>query len=232
MCTNSVPHHGPVSGAWYAVILVDSAFRFQRPYGTRDKSTSFILGVVKFFVADMGVPRVVRNDSGAEHTNSTFIDYCNSLGICRKLAAPYAPQKTFLVENGLSRAIKAGRAVRIEVNKLFPDMHLEKLKRVRYSNGSSLCLESVLWAFKGVNHSAMTADSCIISPFKEFYGGRPPMSVLPFCKPTYHRVPRREKMCPQSRPCLCLNFGHNYGSDCFKVMDAETGMVVHSRDVT
>ena len=29
-----------------------------------------------------------------------------------------------------------------------------------------------------------------------------------------------------------LNFGHNHGSDCFKLMDAETGRVVHSRNVT
>ena len=36
----------------------------------------------------------------------------------------------------------------------------------------------------------------------------------------------------QARPCFFLNFGYNHGSDCFKVMDAETGRIVHSRDVT
>ena len=36
----------------------------------------------------------------------------------------------------------------------------------------------------------------------------------------------------QARPCFFLNFGYNHGSDCFKLMDAETGRIVHSRDVT
>ena len=58
------------------------------------------------------------------------------------------------------------------------------------------------------------------------------MPFLPFCKPAYHRVRRRSKMDSQARPCLFLNFRYNNGSDCFKIMDAETGRVVHSRDVT
>ena len=31
---------------------------------------------------------------------------------------------------------------------------------------------------------------------------------------------------------LFFNFGYNHGSDCIKIMDAETGRIVHSRDVT
>ena len=31
---------------------------------------------------------------------------------------------------------------------------------------------------------------------------------------------------------LFLNFGYNHGRDCIKIMDAETGRIVHSRDVT
>ena len=58
------------------------------------------------------------------------------------------------------------------------------------------------------------------------------MPVLPFYKPAYHRVPRRSKMDPQARPCFSLKFGYNHGSDCFTITDAETGRVVHSRDVT
>ena len=43
-------------------MFVDSAFRFQCSYGTRDKSTSSILGVVQRFVADMEVPQTFRTD--------------------------------------------------------------------------------------------------------------------------------------------------------------------------
>ena len=52
------------------------------------------------------------------------------------------------------------------------------------------------------------------------------MPVSPFCKPAYHRVSRRSKMDPQARPCIFLKFEYNHGSDCFKIMDAETGRFV------
>ena len=57
------------------------------------------------------------------------------------------------------------------------------------------------------------------------------MPVLLFCKPAYHRVLRQSKLDRQARSCYFLSFGYNHGSDCFKIMDAETGRTVHSRDV-
>ena len=138
------PFSESLGGSRYVVMFVDSASCFQRPYGTRDKSASVILGVVQRFVADMGVPPAFRTDNGAEYTNSAFVEYCNSLQIRRELTAPYKPQQNGPVESGLSRAIKAGHAARIEVNRLFPDVHLERLKGVRDPDGSifmnGLCL--------------------------------------------------------------------------------------------
>ena len=58
------------------------------------------------------------------------------------------------------------------------------------------------------------------------------MPTLPFCKPEYHRIPRHGKLERQARLCYFLNFGYNRGSDCIKIMDAETGRIVHSRDFT
>ena len=124
------PFPESLGGSGYVVMLVDSASRFQRPYGTRDKSASAILGVVQRFVADMGVPRAFRTDNGTEYTNSAFVEYCNGLQIRRELTAPYTTQQNGPVESGLSRAIKAGHAARIEVNRLFPDVHLEQMKGV------------------------------------------------------------------------------------------------------
>ena len=118
------------------------------------------------------------------------------------------------------------------MNKLFPDVLLEKLKGVGDPDGSSLWMESVLWASEGFNRSTTTVNSGMLSPHEVFFGDRPPMPVLPFCKPAYHRVPRQSKMDRQAGPCFSPNFGYNYGSDCFKIVDAETGRIVHSRDVT
>ena len=226
------PFPESLGGSRCVVMLVDSASRFQRPYGTRDKSASAILGVVQRFVADMGVPRAFRTDNGTEYTNSAFVEYCNSLQIRRELTAPYTPQQNGPVESGLSRAIKAGHAARIEANRLFPDVHLEQLKGVRDPDGTSLWMESVLWASEGFNRSATTVNSGMRSPYEIFYGSRPPMPTLPFCKPAYHRIPRQGKLDRQARPCYFLNFGYNHGSDCVTIMDAETGRIVHSRDFT
>ena len=222
--TGSFPEF--LGGSRYVVMFVDSAFRFQSPYGTRDKSASAILGVVQRFVADVGAPRSFRTDNGTEYTISAFVGYCNSLQIRRELTAPYTPQQNGPVENGLSRAIKAGHAARTEVNRLFPDVHLKQLKGVRDPDGTSLWMESVLWASEGFNRSATTANGGMLSPYEIFYGSRPPMPTLTFCKPAYHRIPRQGKLGRQAR------FGYNHGSDCLKIMDVETGRIVHSRDVT
>ena len=226
------PFPESLGGSRYVVMFVDSASRFQRPYGTRDKSASAILGVVQRFVADMGVPRAFRTDNGTEYTNSAFVEYCNGLQIRRELTAPYTPQQNGPVESGLSRAIKAGHAARIEVNRLFPDVHLDKLKGVRDPDGTGLWMESVLWASEGFNRSATTANAGMLSPHEMFFGSRPPMPILPFCQPAYHRIPRHGKLERQARLCYFLNFGYNHGRDCIKIMDAETGRIVHSRDVT
>ena len=110
------PFSESLGGSRYVVMFVDGSSRSQRPYGTRKKSASAILGVVQRFVADMGVPRAFRTDNGTEYTNSTFVEYCNSLRIRRELTAPYTPQQNGPVESGLSWVIKAGHAARIEVN--------------------------------------------------------------------------------------------------------------------
>ena len=85
------PFPESLGGSRYVVMFVDSASRFQRPYGTRDKSASAILGVVQRFVANMGVPRAFQTDNGTEYTNSAFVEYCKSLQIRRELTAPYTP---------------------------------------------------------------------------------------------------------------------------------------------
>ena len=162
------PFPEPLGGSRYVIVFVYSASRFQRPYGTRDKSASAILGVVQRFLVDMGVPRAFRTDDGTEFTNSAFVEYCNIIQIRRKLTAPYTPQQNGPVESGLSRAIKAGHAARIEVNRLFPNVHLERLEGVRDPYGASLWMESVLWASEGFNRSATSANSGMLSPYEIF----------------------------------------------------------------
>ena len=62
------PFQESLGGSPYVVMFVDSAPRFQRPCGTRNKSAFAILGVVQRFVADMEVPQAFRTNNGAECT--------------------------------------------------------------------------------------------------------------------------------------------------------------------
>ena len=222
------PFPESLGGSRYVVMFVDSASRFQRPYGTRDKSASAILGVVQRFVADVGVPRAFRTDNGTEYTNSAFVEYCNGLQIRRELTAPYTPQQNGPIESGLSRAIEAGHAARIEVNRLFPDVDLDQLKRVRDPDGTRLWMESVLWASEGFNRSATTANVGMLSPYEIFYAGADP-AVLQASIPPH---PAARKTGTSGAAVLFFNFGYNHGSDCIKIMDVVTGRIVHSRDVT
>ena len=71
-----------------------------------------------------------------------------------------------------------------------------------------------------------------LSPHEIFYGSRLRLPLLSFLQLAYHRVPRHGKTDPQARMYYFLNFGYNHGRDCYRLLDAETGRVAHSRDVT
>ena len=205
-------------------MFVASASRLQRPYGVCEKSAAAIPSVVKRFVADMGVPRAFRTDNGTEYSNSMFVDFCSGLGIRRESTAPYTPQQNGRVESAISRAFKAGHAARLGVPQLYPDICLEEIRGCTDVGGTSLCLESLLWA------SECYAEW--LSPHEIFYGNHRRLPLLPFRQPAYHRVPRQRKTDPRARMCYFLNFGYNHGRDCYRLLDAETGRVAYSRDVT
>ena len=71
-----------------------------------------------------------------------------------------------------------------------------------------------------------------LSPHEILCGSRPPLPLLPFFHPAYHRVPRQRIRDPRARLCYFLNIGCNHGHNCQKLLNAETGKVGFSRDVT
>ena len=128
------------------------------PYGVREKSAAAILSVLKRFVADMQVPRAFRTDNGTEYSKSMFVDFCNGLGIRREFTAPYTSQQNGPVESAISRAFKAGHAARLGVPQLYPDIHLEEIRSCTDAAGTSLWLESLLWASECYNRAATSVN--------------------------------------------------------------------------
>ena len=196
------PFPASLGGTRFVVMFVDSASRLQRPYGTRDESEAPILAGVKRFMADMGVPRAFRSDNGAEYTNHSFVEYCNKLGIRRELTAPSTPpQQNGPVKSALCRAFKAGHVARLGILKNYPDIRVNKVNGSTDAALTSLWIESLLWASECFNRSATAANDGWLSPHEIFYVNRPPLPLLPFFQPAYHRVPRQHKNDPRARLC-------------------------------
>ena len=170
-----------------------------------------------------GVPRAFRTDNGIEYSNSMFVDFCNGLVIRREFTTPYTPQQNGPVESAISRAFKAGHAARLGVPQLYPDIHLEEIQGCTDAAGTSLWLESLLWASECYNRAATSVNDEWFSPHESFYGSRPRLPLLPFLQPAYYRVQRQRKTDPRARMCYFLNFGYNHGGDCYRLLDAERG---------
>ena len=177
-------------------MFVDSASCLQRPYVVREKSAAAIISVMKRFVADMGVLRAFLTDNGTEYSNSTYVDFCNGVGIRRGFTAPYTPQQNGPTESAISRAFKVGHAARLGVPQLFPDIRLEEIRGCTDAAGTNLWLESLLWASECYDRAATSVNDEWLSPHKVFYGSRPRLPLLPFlqlpitvCHDSGRRIP-------------------------------------------
>ena len=115
------------------------------------------------------------------------------------------------VESAISRAFKAGNAARLGVPQLYPDICLEEIRGCTDAAGTSLWLESLLWASECYNRAATSVSDECLFPYEIYYGSRPRLPLLPFLQPAYHRVPRQRKTDPRALMCYFLNFGYNHG---------------------
>ena len=131
------PYPEPLGGSRYVFEFMDSASRLQQPCGTRDNSAPAILAGSKRFVEDVRAPRAFRTKYGSEDTDRIFSEYCSGFGIRRELTSSYTPQKNGPVESALASTMKAGLSARLKVNKLSPDLQLERVKDVRDCFGTS-----------------------------------------------------------------------------------------------
>ena len=226
------PYPTSLGGSRYVVMVVDSTSCLQRPYGVREKSEATLFSVVKRFVADMGVPRAFCTGNGTESSDNMFVDFCNGLGIRREFTAPYTPQHNRPVENAISQAFKPGHAACLGVPQLYPNIRLKELRGCTDAAGTSLWLESLLWASECFIWVATSVSDEGLSPHDVFYGSRPRLPLMPFVQLAYHCVPRKWKAAPRASMCYFVNLGYKHGRDCYRLLDAETGRVAYSRDVT
>ena len=92
-------------------------------------------------------------------------------------------------------------AARLGVPQLYPDIRLKEIRGCTDAAGTSLWLESLLWASKCYNRAATSVNDEWLFPHEILYGSRPRLPLLPFLQPTYHRVPRQRNTDPRARRC-------------------------------
>ena len=73
------------------------------------------------------------------------------------------------MESALARTNKAGLSTSIEARKLFPDVHLERVKGVWDRVGMILWLESLVWAAEAFCRSATSAKAGMVSPHNALF---------------------------------------------------------------
>ena len=219
-----------LDGSIYMIMFVDSASRWQRPYGMRAKSDT--VKYVKRFLADMngmGTPGCFRTDGGGEFTSREFAEFCDAAGIRREYTAPDTPKQNGVVESAIWRAFKGGHAARRHI-KSNPHVELSTIPGMD-TDGHRLWLSSTIWASACFNRSATKANTGWASPHETFFGAKPPLKVVPFFQEGMMRVRRAYKSDVQSVGCFFLHGANNHSTSTALVLRADTGRVCHTNNV-
>ena len=175
------PYPTSLGRSRYIVVFVDGASRLQRPYGAREKSAAAIFLSWNASWKMWGFHARSALTTAPEYSNSMFVDFFNGLGIRREFTAPHTPQQNGPVASAISQAFKAGHTARLGVLQLYPDIRLEDIRGCTDAAGTSLWLESLLWASGCYNRAATSSvNDEWLSPHEIFYGSRPRLPLLPF----------------------------------------------------
>ena len=83
-----------------------------------------------------------------------------------------------------------------------------------------------------MNHSATTANAGMKAPREAYYGSPPELTFLVIFQPGYMRVMWDQQSQPQAVTCYFLTGSYSHPSDCLKVLEASTGAIGYTREVT
>ena len=101
-------------------------------------------------------------------------------------------------------------AGRIQAGELFPGAQLPATE--------SLWAEASHWACDALNRTATPAKSANKSPNEMWYGNPPLVVLLPFLKPGYCKVKRKNKSQPKAQEWVYLGPAPNYPRDAVRVL--------------
>ena len=201
-------------GKRYTLIVRDDYSRYTWVYFMRHKSDA--AETFKQFLSDTcadGVPSqvvTVRSDGGGEFCRGRFGDLCRSRCIKQEFTTADSPQFNGVAERALGLIETAAMAGRIQARELFPGAQLPATE--------SLWAEASHWACDALNRTATSANPANKSPYEMWYGEPPPVVLLPFLKPGYCKVKRRNKSQPKAEECFYLGPAPNHPRDAVRVL--------------
>ena len=101
-------------------------------------------------------------------------------------------------------------AGRIQARELLPGARLPATQ--------SLWAEASHWACDALNRTATSANPANKSPYEMWYGNPPPVVLLPFLKPGYCKMKRKNKSQPKAQECFYLGPAPNHPRDAVRVL--------------
>ena len=200
-------------GKRYTLIVRDEFSRYTWVYFMRHKSDA--AETFKQFLSDTRADSVpsqavtVRSDGGGEFCGGKFGDLCRSRWTKQEFTTADSPQFNGVAERALGLIETTAMAGRIQARELFPGAKLPATE--------SLWAEATHWACDALNRTATSANPANKSPYEMWCGKPPPVVLLPFLKPGYCKVKRKNKSQPKAQECFYLDHAANLPRDAVRV---------------
>ena len=188
---------------------------------TKDETATYFLK----YLAEIA-PRkveVVRSDGGGEFSKGAFGALCTTEKIRQEFTTADSPRYNGVAERQIAIIEAAGLAARIQAAAKYPDD--------AFPRGESLWAEQAHWACHALNYTATSANPGYKPPHEMWFGSPPYSSPLPFLKPGFRSVKRRNRLQPKAVRCLYLGPAPNYPRDVMRIL-CKSGRVVATRHVT
>ena len=83
----------------YICVMVDTLSRFTHLYAIRDKTAGSVANALRYFITQVGCPRIIITDNGLEFVNKIIRDVVDGLGIKTFQVQAYRPSANGLVES-------------------------------------------------------------------------------------------------------------------------------------
>ena len=206
----------------YAMIFRDDMSRMTWEYFLGSKSDVHI--GLEQWLADVGVPEIIRSDDAHELKGGEFAEICRKRCIKREFTTADRPQLNGVAERGLALIEKLAKASAIQAKVSFVNEGIPST--------DFLWAEAHNYACDVLNRTATVANPGYKSPYEVWYGKPPPPTLLEWLQPCFYRAKRDKKTDAQAKSGFYLGPARNSPRDTVRIYSKETRQIFTGRNVT